>query len=231
MKFYAFIFARGGSKGLKKKNILNLDGKPLINHAIDIAKEIQNIEKIFISTDDEEIANIAINNGAILIDRPKELAEDNSSEWLAWQHAIKYVFNRFGEFEGFVSLPATAPLRSKEDVSKCIAKLKDNADLIVTVTKSKRHPAFNMVRISSEDKITLIENKGKILRRQDAPIIYDMTTVAYVSTAQHILKTKSLWEGVVKAVEIPFERSIDIDNKIDYEFANFLLNYQKNINK
>ena len=231
MKFYAFIFARGGSKGLKKKNILNLDGKPLINHAIDIAKEIQNIEKIFISTDDEEIANIAINNGAILIDRPKELAKDNSSEWLAWQHAIKYVFNRFGAFEGFVSLPATAPLRSKEDVSKCIAKLKDNADLIVTVTKSKRHPAFNMVRISSEDKISLIENKGKILRRQDAPIIYDMTTVAYVSTAQHILKTKSLWEGVVKAVEIPFERSIDIDNKIDYEFANFLLNYQKNINK
>ena len=227
MKFYAFVFARGGSKGLKKKNILNINGKPLINYSIDIAKEIKNIEKIFVSTDDEEIANIAINNGAILIDRPKELAQDNSSEWLSWQHAIKYVFNKFGEFEGFVSLPATAPLRSKEDVSKCIAKLKDNADLVVTITESRRHPAFNMVKMTSEDRISLIENKGNILRRQDSPKIFDITTVAYVSTSKHILNSKGIWEGRVKGVEIPLERSIDIDNKIDFEFASFLMNYKK----
>ena len=224
MKFYAFIFARGGSKGLKKKNILNLDGKPLINHSIDIAKEIKNIEQIFVSTDDKEIANIAINNGAKVINRPKELAGDKSSEWLAWQHAINYIFKIFGEFEGFISLPATAPLRSKEDVEKCIFKLEDNADLIVTITKSKKHPSFNMVKIFNEDKISLLEdNKDNIHRRQDVSTVYDITTVAYVSTAQHILKSKGLWDGVVKAVEVPFERSIDIDTKIDFEFAKFLL--------
>ena len=223
MKFYAFIFARGGSKGLKKKNILNLDGKPLINHSIDIAKVIKNIEQIFVSTDDEEIANIARKNGAKVINRPKELAGDKSSEWLAWQHAINYIFKTFGEFEGFISLPATAPLRSKEDVEKCISKLEDNADLIVTITKSKKHPSFNMVKILNEDKIALLEdNKGNIHRRQDVSMVYDMTTVAYVSTAKHILKSKGLWDGVVKAVEVPFERSIDIDTKIDFEFAKFL---------
>ena len=84
MRTFAFIFARGGSKGLPRKNILELGGKPLIVHSIEIAKKVSQIEEIFVSTDDQEIAEIANRNGAVTINRPVELATDNSPEWLSW---------------------------------------------------------------------------------------------------------------------------------------------------
>ena len=193
MKFNAFVFARGGSKGLKNKNILELDGKPLINHSIDIAKEIEEVENIYVSTDDIEIANIARNNGALIINRPKELAEDNSSEWLAWQHAIKYVFNNFKVFDGFLSLPATAPLRSRKDVEKCLKKLKDDADMIVSISESRKHPAFNMVKVFDNGQLSLLEIlDNNIIRRQDVQKVYDLTTVAYASRAKHILNSAGI---------------------------------------
>ena len=223
MKFNAFIFARGGSKGLPKKNILKLGGIPLVAHSINHAKNIKNISKIFVSTDNKEISAIAEDYGAYVIERPSYLAKDDSPEWLSWQHAIKYVFENHEKFEGFISLPPTAPLRSKEDIMKCLDKLKDNADLIVSMTESKRHPAFNMVKVLNNGLLTLVENKkDKFSRRQDVPKIYDLTTVAYASTANHILNSNSIWEGRVKAVEIPFERAIDIDNEIDFKFAEFI---------
>ena len=223
MKFNAFIFARGGSKGLPKKNILKLGGVPLVAHSINQAKNIENIRKIFVSTDNKEISEIAQAYGANVIDRPSYLAKDDSPEWLSWQHAIKHVFENYEKFEGFISLPPTAPLRSTEDILKCLDKLNDNADLIVSVTESKRHPAFNMVKVSNNGLLTLVEEqKNKFIRRQDVPKIYDLTTVAYASTANHILNSNSIWAGRVKAVEIPFERAIDIDNEIDFKFAKFL---------
>ena len=96
MRNFAFIFARGGSKGLPGKNIKELVGKPLLQYSIDTALAIDEIEKVFVSTDDVDIANCAKQCGAIVIDRPAELATDQSPEWLSWRHAIDWVTEQYG---------------------------------------------------------------------------------------------------------------------------------------
>ena len=123
MKNFAFIFARGGSKGLPGKNIKPLSGKPLIEYSISVAKSCPSIDEVFVSTDDPAISKISRKAGAVIIDRPIELASDISPEWLSWRHAIKWVENNYGKFQFFVSLPATSPLRSVTDVENAIAKL------------------------------------------------------------------------------------------------------------
>ena len=96
LKTFCFIFARGGSKGIHKKNIKNLLGQPLIAYSINLAKEISEIKKIFVSTDDNEIAEIASSYGANIIKRPLAISKDDSSEWLAWVHAIEWVYKEYG---------------------------------------------------------------------------------------------------------------------------------------
>ena len=118
-RIFAFIFARGGSKGLINKNILPIGGVPLVGRSINIAKEIENIEKIFLSTDSNEIADIGSSFGAEIIPRPDYLSQDNSPEWEAWRHAINVVKDKYGSFDIFLSLPATSPLREIEDVQRC----------------------------------------------------------------------------------------------------------------
>ena len=111
MKTFCFIFSRGGSKGITKKNIRTLFDKPLIAYSLLLAKDISEIEEVFVSTDCDEIAEIARPYGVNIIKRPAYLAEDNSPEWLAWEHAVKWAFEKYGTFTKFLSLPATAPLR------------------------------------------------------------------------------------------------------------------------
>ncbi|NRA80254.1 MAG: acylneuraminate cytidylyltransferase family protein [Pseudoalteromonas sp.] len=223
MTIYAFIFARGGSKGLPRKNILPLAGKPLINWSIDIAKSVPDISRIFVSTDDEEIAGVAKAAGAEIIDRPTELASDTSAEWLSWQHAVKWVDQKYGSFEYFVSLPATSPLRGVEDIEAAINKLKTTAaDICITVSPAQRSPFFNMVKHKNDDLVELVNNKRDIVRRQDSPEVFDITTVAYVTTPNYIQQNKGVMSGSVTSVCVPRERAIDIDTQIDFEFAQLL---------
>ncbi len=224
MKTFCFIFARGGSKGIRKKNIRNLFGKPLIAYSLIMAKDILEIDEVFVSTDSNEIAEVAILYGANIIKRPANLAEDNSPEWLAWMHAVKWAFEKYGPFAKFLSLPATAPLRSKEDVKKCLEKFKLKNDVILTMTEANRNPWFNMVKRNKEGLIELaIQSKEKLFRRQDAPLVYDLTTVAYVLNPNFILENKSIWDGNVHGVYVPKERAIDIDSEYDLKLAEYLI--------
>ena len=133
-----------------EKNIRNLFGKPLIAYSLIMAKDILEIDEVFVSTDSNEIAEVAILYGANIIKRPANLAEDNSPEWLAWMHAVKWALEKYGPFAKFLSLPATAPLRSKEDVKKCLEKFKLKNDVILTMTEAIRNPWFNMVKKNKE---------------------------------------------------------------------------------
>ncbi len=114
MTSHAFIFARGGSKGIPGKNIKPLLGKPLIQYSIEIALQTSGINKVFVSTDDADIAKVSRSNGAIVIDRPIELAQDDSPEWQAWKHAISWVREQYGDFEEFISLPANKSIEKRE---------------------------------------------------------------------------------------------------------------------
>ena len=122
-----------------------------------------------------------------------------------------------------MSLPATAPLRSKEDVQRCLNALNPGVDLVLTMTKAQRNPWFNMVTADQNSKVGLIAKESGVQRRQDAPECFDLTTIAYVARPEFVLNTSSMWEGNVKGVEVPVERAIDIDSPIDFSIARFLL--------
>jgi len=225
MNKFAFIFARGGSKGLKKKNIRMFGGKPLIAHSIIQANECEVFDRVFVSTDDSEIADISALYGAEIIIRPDPFAADNSPEWMAWRHAIKYVEENFGAFKEFVSLPPTSPLRNKNDILDAInlMSLNAKADLCLAISKSSRNPSFNMVIKDEKDFLKLAaQTDTPITRRQDADPIFDITTVVYVSKTKFIKEKNGIFSGSVIGLEIPKERAVDIDDILDFEFAEFL---------
>ena len=156
--------------------------------------------------------------------RPNELATDTSPELDSWKHAISYLQNKESYFERFISLPPTAPLRNKDDVTKALAKFDESTDLVVTMTDAQRSPYFNMVKMNNSGYVeTIIKNENKYIRRQDAPLCYDLTTVAYVSSPAYILSASNIFNGRVKAVNIPKDRSIDIDDKLDFDLAEMIL--------
>jgi N-acylneuraminate cytidylyltransferase len=226
---HGFIFARGGSKGLPRKNILPLGGKPLICHSIDTAKQVAQLDKIFVSTDDTEIKAIAKSAGAIVIDRPDELASDQSPEWLSWQHAIEWVTAQYGSFDEFVSLPATSPLRSVEDVEDAISKRTSaQADMCISVTPASRSPFFNMVKANDIGLVELVNKPDlAISRRQDAPLVFDMTTVVYAASPNFILNNTNTFDGRVTSITVPKERAIDIDDIFDFKLAEVIINLTK----
>ncbi|MBE3655680.1 acylneuraminate cytidylyltransferase [Vibrio navarrensis] len=221
MKNYAFIFARGGSKGLPGKNIKPLAGKPLLHYSIDSALAAPSIEQVFVSTDDAEIAQVARSGGAIVIDRPAELASDTSPEWLSWRHAIEWVRANYGDFDGFISLPATAPLRAVSDIENAIQqRMSVGADICISVTPASRSPFFNMVKQTDSGMVELvIKPEEEVARRQDAPAVFDITTVVYATTPEFVLNHYGLFSGNVTSIEVPKERAVDIDDIYDFMLA------------
>jgi CMP-N-acetylneuraminic acid synthetase len=227
MDIIALICARSGSKGVPNKNIKLLAGKPLIVRSINQIKELKEINKLIVSTDSEEIANIAINAGAeVPFMRPKKLAEDDTPEWLVWRHALKSINKLDGSYPDIlIVVPVTAPLRTVDDLKNCLLEYKKgNADIIITVTDSHRSPYYNMIKIDKEGMANLvIKPRGIITRRQDAPNVYDMTTVAYVTTPKFVLENDSIFSGKVRHVHIPIERALDIDTPFNFKIAEWLL--------
>lgn len=225
MKNFAFIFARGGSKGLPGKNIMPLVGKPLLLYSIDIALESPSIEKVFVSTDDQVIAEVAKLRGAIVIERPAELATDTSPEWLSWRHAIEWVREHYGPFCGFVSLPATSPLRSVEDVEGAIKQRQvREADICISVTPANRSPYFNMVKHNEQGYVELLNKiDGVVARRQDAPQVFDITTVVYATTSDFVMNNYGLFSGKVTSIQVPKARAVDIDDIYDFRLAESII--------
>lgn len=234
MKNYAFIFARGGSKGLPGKNVKELLGKPLLHYALDIAQQSPSIDKVFVSTDNAEIKEKALElKDVVVIDRPDDLSGDKSPEWFAWRHAIGWVTEHYGEFDQFISLPATSPLREVQDVECAIAKrVQTKADICIAVTPASRSPYFNMVKINREGMNELvISPEGDVSRRQDCPDVFDITTVVYVSTPEFILNNVGLFSGTVTSIEVPKERAVDIDDIYDFYMAETILKRKKRSTK
>ena len=226
MEYVVLICARGGSKGLPGKNIKALDGVPLIGRSIQVAKQIDRIDRIIVSTDSEEIAEVAREYGAeVPFIRPKELAQDNSSEWMVWQHALDFLEkNNPNTIDGLVILPTTAPLRSVIDVENCLDEYeKGGVDIVITVTDAHRNPYFNMVTNNKNGYSSLVVSGNNLVRRQDAPIVYDMTTVAYVAEPRFVQNNLGLFDGRVRSVKIPVERAIDIDTELDFKIAEGIL--------
>jgi N-acylneuraminate cytidylyltransferase len=226
-KHTAFIFARGGSKGLPDKNILEIGGAPLIAWSIKHAKSCSSIERVIVSTDSEKIKTVALEYGAdVPFMRPAELATDTASELDAWRHAIKELERIDGHYpEIIISLPATSPLRISSDIDRALERYSEgDVDVVIGVTPAHRNPYFNMVNFDNNRQVHIVGNQiGEIQRRQDAPEVFDITTVVYIANSNHVLNSASLFSGRVGAIHIPQERSLDIDTPYDFAIAKLML--------
>lgn len=229
MKYVAFIFARGGSKGVARKNLQEIGGVSLVGRAVRQALAADKISKVIISTDDQEIADEAVRFGAECpFIRPANLAADTSKEWDAWMYTVRHLREIGEEFDVFVSVPATSPLRKPADIDRAI-ELYDQGDVEVVVTgkEADRSPYFNMVQKDAEGNVSLVCDSN-ISRRQDVPVVYDMTTVAYVMNADYIVNNESIWSQKTKISVVSSDQAVDIDTMSDLVCARAL--YAENPN-
>ena len=225
MKIVATICARGGSKGVPGKNIRLLCGKPLIVHTIEVAKKCQLINRIIVSTDAPEIAEIAKASGAeVPFLRPKELATDDAPKLTAIKHAIQFLESGEGYHADIVvDLDSTSPLRTEKDIEACVRIVMDEgADNVFSVTKAHRNPYFNMVEVI-DGKVQLVKQLAQaVIRRQDAPQVYDLNASIYVWKREALMNNDSIFLERTKIYVMP-EWTTDIDNEVDFEFVEFIL--------
>lgn len=221
-KLTAFIFARGGSKGVPDKNIRTIAGKPLIAHAIQCGLQSRYISKVIVSTDSDRIAAAAEDHGAEVQMRPAELAADDTPEILAWRYAIEQ--SDLKDDDLFISLPVTSPLRAPEDVDRAVERFRrGDCDIVFGISPSHRNPYLNMVRIDQNDLIKVAMDGIHAVRRQDVPDIYDITTCVYVTGAAYVMNCQRLIDGRCGYVMIPRERALDIDEEFDLYLADLIL--------
>lgn len=231
-KILCTILARGGSKGVKNKNIRLINGIPLIAYSIKQAQQSNLFSTITVSSDSDDILNIAkFYKADILIKRPKEYAEDNSPKIPAIKHAVLETEKTLNtHFDVIIDLDPTSPLRNIDDIKNAYYMLvNESASNIITACPSRRSPYFNMVKIDENNIASLPMKLDKnITRRQDAPKIYDMNASIYVWQKNHLLNCDSLWYEKTMLYIMPEERSLDIDTELDFEIVDFLLKKKEN---
>jgi CMP-N-acetylneuraminic acid synthetase len=223
MSTIATICARGGSTGLPRKNVKALHGKPLIAHTIEQALACKQIEQVFVSTDDEEIADVARKHGAkVPFMRPAELATSLAPKLPVIQHLIEGVESMGIRVKRIVDLDPTSPLRLQSDIDTCIDLLDDQTDVVITGYSAEKNPYFNMVEAKPDGNIGLVKTiPGGVVARQQAPAVYAMNASIYVWHRHSF--AKGLWNGRVKLHVMPRERSIDIDTPIDFKLVDMLM--------
>jgi len=203
-------------------------GKPLIAHTIEQARQSKYIDRVIVSTEAEEIAKISLEHGAeVPFIRPMELARDSSSTVDVLLHAINWLetVDRYA-FDILLLLHTTTPLRSVEDIDKSISLMvEENADNVFSVAEAHRNPYFNMVEEGSDGFVRLVK-EGCFSTRQAAPKVYDMNASIYVWWKNVLKEGKKIFLKKTKAFVMPKERSIDIDDNIDFKIAEILMEEQ-----
>lgn len=229
----AITFARGGSKGLPGKNLREFNGIPLIAHAINQAKAANVFDRVMVSTDCPEIAQISEQFGAeVPFMRPPEYSGDKDAEWLAWRHAISFITHELClKLDSVTSIPATSPLRKSTDIVKVVEHFRKNDfDMVMAITESHRNPWFNMVSQDEFGELRLVNQpETAIHRRQDAPRVFDLTTVCNIFNPNFIMNSNSHFEGKIGGVIIPKMRAIDIDDELDFLIAEQIQRYMNNV--
>lgn len=221
----ATICARGGSVGVPGKNIRPLLGKPLIVHTIEHAKAVPQFYGIYVSTDYQEIADVAVKAGAIVpFLRPEELATNQAPKIPVIEHLVQHIERDCGHpVDTVVDLDPTSPLRDVRDIIACMEMLDENTDVVITGYEAEKNPYFNMVELGADGyvgRVKTIED-GSIDSRQQAPKVYSMNASIYVWRRSCL--SKGLWGNRIKLYEMPRERSVDIDEPIDFQLVEILM--------
>ena len=216
-----FIAARGGSKGVTRKNIRLLAGKPLIAYAIESSIKSKIFSHVVVSTEDKEIARISQKFGAeVPFLRPKKLATKNSSMDKVIDHTINKLFSLGYDFDTLVNRDCTAPFIRISDIKKGISLLnKMKNDLVVAAYQTHLNPYFNMMEFDSSKSLKFSKKTKKpVNNRQDAPIVYQLSGFQIINITR-FLKYKKIYMPQVLPIEIPYETGLMIDSEFEFKIA------------
>ena len=224
-KLLAIIPARGGSKGLPGKNIKELCGKPLIAWTIEQARSCSNIDRILVSTDDREIAEVAKKYGAeVPFMRPPELASDSAATIDVIFHTIHWLKKcEDYQAEYILLLQPTSPLRTSGDIDSAIGMLKDkNAQAVVSVCETEHHPWWSNILPEDGNMKDFIRPDILNKRRQDLPVFYRLNGAIYLAKTDYLSEQNSFFGPDTFAYKMFKERSVDIDSDLDFKLVSLL---------
>ncbi len=221
----AIIPARGGSKGVPRKNIKNLCGKPLITWTIEEALKSKYIDRLVVSTEDEEIAEISRKHGAeIPFLRPIELAKDDTPGIEPLLHCIYWLKNNENYYPDYLcTLQCTSPFRNSKHIDEALELLiKEKGDSIIGICKSEVSPYW-MKSVVNGKLIDFMEGSAKYTRRQDLPAVYRLNGAVYIGKTDLLLKNRNWYTNNTLPYIMRQEDSIDIDTIYDFRFAELMM--------
>lgn len=232
MRILITICARKGSKRVKNKNMRDLMGKPLIAHTIETAKKWGRADRIIVSTDSNEIAEISREYGAeVPFMRPNELASDTAPKLPVIQHAVKYLKDEENEeFDLVVDLDPTSPLRTAEDLENAYnIMIQKNSINLFSVCLARKNPYFNMVELDDKGYAHLSKKlENPVFRMQDTPKVYELNASIYIYWTKYLFDMESVINDGSIIYEMPDERSIDIDSEVDFKMVEFFIKENSN---
>lgn len=224
MKILVIIPARGGSKGIPRKNIKPFNGKPLIYYTIDCARAICNDEDICVSTDDLEIIKCVEDYGLkVPFVRPAELATDTAGTYEVLLHALDFYEKQGRHYDVILLLQNTSPFRNAEHVKEALKLYRPDIDMVVSVNQTKTNPYYNCFEEDPEGFLKKTLDSTGFVRRQDAPVTYEYNGAIYIINPEQ-LKKMSLGKFTRRVKYVMDDlHSVDLDNLIDWKFAEFVL--------
>ncbi len=232
-KYLGVVPARGGSKGIPKKNIKNLNGKPLIAYTIEAAKraiEAGALSRCIVSTDSCEIAEISRKYGAeVPFMRPKYLGEDTVKSVDVILHAVSFLEEQKERYDAVITLQPTSPMRTAEDLMEGIRMFDEgDSDSLIAVYEDAKANGFNYYRMSDNRK-GIAEHKEHNLgiRRQEMKPMYVRNGALYISAVGLLKERKMIIGDVPLLYVMPKERSVDVDSMLDFEYIEFLLSKRR----
>lgn len=223
MKSLVIIPARGGSKGIPRKNIRPFKGKPLIHYAIDVARSIACDEDICVSTDDDEIIESVQSYGLkVPFKRPGHLATDTCGTDDVLRHALSHYEKSGRKYDNIILLQCTSPFRTANHVNDALSLYTNDCDMVVSVTEAKANPYYNCFEESEEGFLRVSKGSGDIHRRQDCPKVWEYNGAVYVINTESLKREPlSRFRKVLK-YEMDALHSIDLDTPLDWEIAELI---------
>ncbi len=226
-KVLALVPARGGSKGVPRKNIRAFGGRPLLNWTLEVARDCSIIDRVLLSTDDVEIAEAGRILGAhVPFMRPADLAKDDTPDFPVFEHAMAWLEkNEKTRPDIVVWLRPTSPLRAPEDIEKAVRLLQDTKSHAVRSVCAVEHHPYWMKQMKNDKLFPLISgmDETQFSRRQLLPPVYRLNGAVDVILCRAALEHKALFAGDVRGYLMPADRSFDLDTEMDFEVAEALL--------
>lgn len=232
MKPLYIIPARGGSKGIPGKNIKPLRGKPLIAYSVECARALAHDDsRVIVSTDSEAIAHTVEEMGLkVPFMRPAELASDSAGSREVILHAMDFALEQGIDYNCVVLLQPTSPLRTATDVTRCLDRyesLSPDVDMVVTVTEAATNPYLNCYETDADGFLHISKGDGTLRRRQDAPEVWEFNGAVYVINPSSLRRMPMGEMPRRAAVEMPRERSVDLDTPLDWIVIEALMKSRK----